>query len=124
MDEAQNLDHRENSPSAKILTEGRKFGWSGWYATQFMEGQMRKDEIQRLQNAGQKVYFAPPEQDINNIASYLSTNTDERNNWKEKLAKLNKGHCIVAGPSFNPRTNKLEKRKPRIIKVSPLSERE
>ena len=36
MDEAQNLSHKEKSPSAKILTEGRKFGISGWYATQFI----------------------------------------------------------------------------------------
>ena len=34
LDEAQNLSHKDKSPSCKILTEGRKFGWSAWYATQ------------------------------------------------------------------------------------------
>lgn len=28
LDEAQNLSHTIKSPSAAILTEGRKFGWS------------------------------------------------------------------------------------------------
>lgn len=54
LDEAQNLDRREKSPSAKILTEGRKFGWSGWYATQSLKGQFTTDEISRLQNSSQK----------------------------------------------------------------------
>ena len=57
LDEAQNLDHGEKSPSAKILTEGRKFGWSGWYATQFLRGLLSTDEIARLQNTSQKIYF-------------------------------------------------------------------
>ena len=40
LDEAQNISHDNNSPSGKILAEGRKFGLSGWYATQFMKGRL------------------------------------------------------------------------------------
>lgn len=57
LDEAQNLDHTEKSPSARVLTEGQKFGWSGWYATQFMKNALNSDEIMRLQNSGQNIYF-------------------------------------------------------------------
>lgn len=122
LDEAQNLDHSENSPSAKILTEGRKFGWSGWYATQFMQGQLGKDEIQRLQMASQKVYFAPPEAEVNDIASFLSTDSQKKKEWASKLANIGKGECIVSGPMLKLDGN-LERTSPMVIKVTPLNER-
>ena len=75
MDEAQNLDHGEKSPSAKILTEGRKFGLSGWYATQFMKPQLTDDEIQRLQQAGQKLYFCPPDDGVTTVAKSIDIST-------------------------------------------------
>ena len=102
MDEAQNLDHRENSPSARILTEGRKFGWSAWYATQFLKAQLDSDELARLQNSSQKIYFAPPEEEINYIASSLSKDPQERKEWERKLSSLKKGQCIVHGPVIKP----------------------
>lgn len=98
LDEAQNLDHQENSPSARILTEGRKFGWSAWYATQFLKAQLSADELARLQNSSQKIYFAPPEEEIGNIASSLSKDNSERKEWERKLSSLKKGQCIVHGP--------------------------
>lgn len=122
IDEAQNLDHSEKSPSAKILTEGRKFGWSGWYATQFMQGQLKKDEIQRLQNSSQKIYFAPPEEEITNIASYLDTDSLKRKEWAKKLSGLRKGQCIVWGPMLKSDGN-LQRTAPKIVNVIPLSER-
>ena len=102
MDEAQNLDHRENSPSARILTEGRKFGWSAWYATQFLKAQLDSGELARLQNSSQKVYFAPPEEEIGHIASSLSKGLQERKEWERRLASLKKGQCIVHGPVVQP----------------------
>lgn len=122
LDEAQNLDHSEDSPSAKILTEGRKFGWSGWYATQFMQGQLGKDEIQRLQMASQKVYFAPPEAEVNDIASFLSTDSQKKKEWAAKLSNIGKGECIVSGPVLKSDGN-LERTSPMVIKVTPLNER-
>ncbi|MFB5089184.1 DUF87 domain-containing protein [Psychrobacillus sp. PGGUH221] len=122
LDEAQNLDHSEKSPSAKVLTEGRKFGWSGWYATQFMQGQMSKDEIQRLQNASQKVYFSPPESEISDVAGFLSTETHLKKEWSTKLSKIGKGQCVIAGPVLKS-DGSLTRTSPVVINVSPLSER-
>ncbi|MFX3673484.1 MAG: ATP-binding protein [Paenisporosarcina sp.] len=122
LDEAQNLDHSEKSPSAKILTEGRKFGWSGWYATQFMQGQLAKDEIRRMQNASQKIYFSPPESEINDMASFLSTDSSERKEWANKLSKIGKGQCVVSGPMLRE-NGELQYVKPSIIDVTPLRER-
>ncbi|GAA0503179.1 hypothetical protein GCM10008986_33520 [Salinibacillus aidingensis] len=122
MDEAQNLDHTEKSPSARILTEGRKFGWSGWYATQFLKSQLSTDELARLQNSSQKVYFSPPEQELSNIASSLSKDAQEKKYWENKLANLKKGQCIVHGPVLKP-NGALSTPTITVVDISSLSER-
>lgn len=121
LDEAQNLSHGEKSPSAKILTEGRKFGLSSWYATQFMKPQLSDDEIQRLQQAGQKLYFCPPDDGIMSVAKNIDINTQGAKEWSEKLKKLKKGECVTCGSMVkNDRWIKYE---PKIIKVTSLQER-
>lgn len=121
LDEAQNLSHGEKSPSAKILTEGRKFGLSGWYATQFMKPQLTNDEIQRLQQAGQKLYFCPPDDGVMDVAKNIDINLQVAKTWSEKLKRLKKGECVTCGSMVkNGRWNKYE---PRIIKVTSLQER-
>ncbi|WP_144568015.1 DNA phosphorothioation-dependent restriction protein DptH [Neobacillus bataviensis] len=122
MDEAQNLDHTEKSPSARILTEGRKFGWSAWYATQFLKSQLDADELARLQNASQKVYFSPPEQELSNIAASLSKDNQEKKYWENKLASLKKGQCIVHGPILQS-NGELSNPTVTIVDINPLSER-
>lgn len=122
LDEAQNLDHREYSPSAKILTEGRKFGWSGWYATQSLRGQFSTDEISRLQNASQKIYFMPPENEISAIASNLSQDSTVRKEWEKKLSTLKKGQCVVYGPMLQP-DGTLKQVQPVVINISSLNGR-
>ena len=122
MDEAQNLDHTEKSPSARILTEGRKFGWSAWYATQFLKSQLDTDELARLQNSGEKVYFSPPEQEISSIATSLSNDQHEKKQWEKKLSELKKGQCVVHGPI---QTNGGELSKPvvTVVDILPLQDR-
>lgn len=122
LDEAQNLDHREKSPSAKILTEGRKFGWSGWYATQSLKGQFTMDEISRLQNSSQKVYFMPPENEISAIASNLAQDSAVRKEWEKRLATLKKGQCITSGPMLQ-KDGTLKSGSPVIINISALQDR-
>ena len=121
LDEAQNLSHGEKSPSAKILTEGRKFGLSGWYATQFMKPQLTDDEIQRLQQAGQKLYFCPPDDGIMTVARNIDISTQGAKDWSEKLKKLKKGECVTCGSMI--RNGHWGKYQPRIIKVTSLQER-
>ncbi|MFY4775833.1 DNA phosphorothioation-dependent restriction protein DptH [Metabacillus sp. RGM 3146] len=122
MDEAQNLDHTEKSPSARILTEGRKFGWSAWYATQFLKSQLDADELARLQNSSQKIYFSPPEQEISHIASNLSKEPSERKLWEGKLSSLKKGQCIVHGPLLKE-NGELSNPTITVVDIIPLSER-
>ncbi len=122
MDEAQNLDHREESPSARILTEGRKFGWSAWYATQFLKSQLDASELARLQNASQKIYFAPPEQEISTIASSLANEQYDKRDWEQILNNLKKGQCIVQGPNLQM-DGKLSSTTAVVVNISPLDER-
>lgn len=121
MDEAQNLSHGDKSPSAKILTEGRKFGISGWYATQFMKPQLSDDEIQRLQQAGQKLYFCPPDDGVMAVAKNIDINAQGAKDWSERLKKLKKGECVTCGSMV--RNERWVKYDPKIIKVTSLQER-
>ncbi|MFP9128866.1 ATP-binding protein [Niallia sp. BSM11] len=122
LDEAQNLDQSETSPSARILTEGRKFGWSGLFATQTLQHPITKDAITRFQNASQKIHFLPPEGDNKNIASFLSPESNEQKNWATKLTKLSKGQCIVVGSDLLP-DGSLGAKLKHAIDVTPLNER-
>lgn len=121
MDEAQNLDHGEKSPSAKLLTEGRKFGLSGWYATQFMKPQLTDDEIQRLQQAGQKLYFCPPDDGVTTVAKSIDISTQGAKEWAERLKKLKKGECVTCGNIV--RNSSWVRYNPRIIKVPGIADR-
>ncbi|WP_375105969.1 DNA phosphorothioation-dependent restriction protein DptH [Lysinibacillus fusiformis] len=122
MDEAQNLDHTEESPSARILTEGRKFGWSAWYATQFLKSQLDASELARLQNASQKIYFAPPEQELSTIASSLANEQYDRKYWEKVLSNLKKGQCIVQGPNLE-RNGSLSPTQSVLVNISSLNDR-
>lgn len=122
MDEAQNLDHTEQSPSARILTEGRKFGWSAWYATQFLKSQLSADELARLQNASQKIFFLPPEQEISTVANSLSNDSSEKKSWESKLSSLRKGQCVVQGPVLKD-NKELSQSIVTVVNIAPLSER-
>lgn len=121
LDEAQNLSHSENTPSGKILAEGRKFGVSGWYATQFMKGRLSSGEIGNLQQSAQKLYFSPPEESIVEVAKYIDITNEGSKSWAEKLSKLTKGYCVTAGYKAN--NNRFEKYEPKIIKITSLEDR-
>lgn len=121
LDEAQNLDHSNNSPSGKILTEGRKFGLAGIFATQFLKGALNDDEIQRLQQAGQKLYFGPPEKSIMEIAKDIDINPQGSKEWAEKLKKMRKGECVTCGSM--KKGDILRKYEPKTIKITSLEER-
>lgn len=115
LDEAQNLDFSDGSPSAKILREGRKFGWSAWFATQSFNN-FSKEELSILDNAGTKVYFNPAESEVRVLASRIGRATPE------ELRMLQKGQCIVLG-QFMQRDQKLSNPTYHIVKVPAMNTR-
>ena len=94
LDEAQNLSHKENSPSKAILTEGRKFGWSAWFATQSLKV-LADDEVVRLLQAAFKLYFKPTDEEIVKLSKQLDPTNGSL--WLGALKGLKKGQCIVVG---------------------------
>lgn len=99
LDEAQNLSHAMKSPSAAILTEGRKFGWSAWFATQSL-GVLKSDEIVRLLQASFKLYFKPTDNEIVKTAKQLDVTGEA--DWLPEVQKLKKGQCIAVGDKMRP----------------------
>ncbi len=94
LDEAQNLSHKENSPSKVILTEGRKFGWSAWFATQSLRV-LADDEVVRLMQSAFKLYFKPTDEEIVKMSKQLDPSNGSL--WIGALKGLRKGQCIVVG---------------------------
>lgn len=121
LDEAQNLSFDKDSPCNKILREGRKKGWSAWFATQSLSGELSLKENDALNNVDEKIYFHPTS-NAKSIASEFSTDTQIRNEWTEKLNKLEKGECIVYG-QIRDSDNNLLPHSPHIVKVSDLESR-
>jgi DNA phosphorothioation-dependent restriction protein DptH len=122
LDEIQNLDHREESPLAQLLCEGRKFGFSLILATQIMSS-LNRDERDRLFNAAHKLFFRPADTEIKTYAEIAAVSTGEKADvWVKRLAKLKKGQCYSIGPSLNEVSGELEV-KAFSIQISPLNKR-
>ena len=119
LDEAQNLSHADNSPSGLILTEGRKFGWSTWYATQSLRV-LNDDEVTRLLQSAFKMYFKPTDDEIISMAKQL--NPSDANEWRSPLTNLKKGECIVVGDRIQ-KDGVFKSGRPTVTKVTSFEER-
>jgi DNA phosphorothioation-dependent restriction protein DptH len=108
LDEVQNLNHKEESPLAQLLREGRKFGFSLILATQIMSD-LSRDARDRLFIAAHKLFFRPAETEIRSYAEIASIYTNEKVDvWINKIASLKKTECYSIGPSMNNVTRSLE----------------
>ena len=122
LDEVQNLDHREESPLAQLLREGRKFGFSLILATQIMSN-LERDERDRLFLAAHKLFFRPADTEMRSYADIAAVSTEEKVDvWLRRLAGLKKGECYSLGPSLNEATGKLEVKAFK-IRITSLGER-
>lgn len=122
LDEAQNLDHSDRSPTYKILREGRKFGWSGWFATQTLSSQFSKDQLANLQQASEKIHFAQVDSEILSTAKNIAQSTSDREYWEQKIKELSLGKCIVQGPILHD-NGELVHNHPIVVHITPLEER-
>lgn len=119
LDEAQNLSHAMKSPSAAILTEGRKFGWSAWFATQSL-AVLKSDEIVRLLQASFKLYFKPTDNEVVKTAKQLDFTGEV--DWLPEIQKLKKGQCIAVGDKMKP-NGSVGPAAPVVTNVSPFDVR-
>ena len=119
LDEAQNLSLQDKSPAYVILREGRKFGWSAWFATQSLKP-LSDDEITNLKQAAYQIYYKPIDDEINTIAKNISDSNPTE--WKQPLKKLHKGQCIVVGNRLRE-DNVFGAGKPIVTNVTSFEER-
>lgn len=115
LDEAQNLAFGEGSPANLILREGRKFGWSAWFATQTFTN-FSSEELSTLQGAATKVFFNPAESEVSSISRNLG------GDYQEALRKLVKGQCLVTG-QFTEEDGTLSQSQAYVVKVPPMNAR-
>ena len=119
LDEAQNLSHTMKSPSAAILTEGRKFGWSAWFATQSLKV-LKDDEVVRLLQAAFKLYFKPTDDEMVKIAKQLDPTG--KNDWLPAVQTLQKGQCIAVGDKMKM-NGTVGPSEPTVTKITDFSKR-
>lgn len=99
LDEVQNLNFKPDSPTVKILREGRKFGWAGVFATQALSS--IKGEVDAIYNCAEQVHFLPTDDQMATVASMISKNHKMATG---DLRTLRKGECIVKGPMLESGT--------------------
>ena len=122
MDEIQNLEPRSDSLIDKMLREGRKLGLSLILATQ-TTSKFDQEQRDRLFQAGHKLFFKPANTEINRFADLLSVATGiSKNDWGERLAKLQKGQCCSLGAVLSSSGNLKDKAE--LVSVTSLEARD
>ena len=96
IDEFQNINLIPNSPTYKILCEGRKYGLNLLLATQFFRGKFSPEVEMAVAQMGNKVCFKPPEREAKLIAEILGSYEDRKKAEKE-LMELKRGEAKVLG---------------------------
>lgn len=121
LDEVQNLNFGLGAPTVKILQEGRKFGWSGIFATQQIDS-IRGDGQKAIYNTAESIHFLPPEVQVHNLARSLASDDGTRSEVESLLKSLKKGEAIDVGPNIlgNGQLSNIQFQP---IKVTSLQER-
>jgi len=123
LDEAQNLSFQKESPAEKILREGRKYGWSAWFATQFLKGALDSGEISNLQQAAERLYFKPSGEEMAYVAGQIADDKSDVAEWLNTVKNLQKGQCIVQGDRTKPNGH-FGAVKPALVNVSSFGDRQ
>ena len=121
LDEVQNLNFGSNAPTVKILQEGRKFGWSGIFATQQIDS-IKGDGQKAIYNTAESIHFLPPEVQVHNLARSLTSDDKQRAEVESLLKGLKKGEAIDVGPNLLE-NGKLSNIQFQPIKVSSFEDR-
>lgn len=120
LDEAQNLSMKMGSPAEIILREGRKFGWSAWFATQSLKS-LSDVEVVNLHQAPYSLYFKPTDDEIVKISKQIDPVSS--GNWVSYLKGLHKGQCIVTGDRLRP-DGTFGSVRPTVTSITSFEERE
>lgn len=91
-DECQHLNLGEHTQIGTLLREGRKWGFSGWFSTQWVG----KDSVkQALGDVSTRLYFQPNRSNLSEVAQDLCDfNSETKQTNRSMLSKLQTGQFV------------------------------
>lgn len=102
LDECQRFHFAENSIFTRILREGRKYYFSGWFASQWIND---KGTVEALNQAALQAYFYPGNDRVNALAKHLAHGADSIENYKRLLGGLRVGEFLYVDSQGRPVIN-------------------
>ena len=102
LDECQRFRFTENSILNRILREGRKYDFSGWFASQWIND---KNAVATLNQAALRAYFYPGDDKVNVLAKQLACDNNSLQDYKRLLHELRIGEFMYIGPHGRPLVN-------------------
>lgn len=102
LDECQRFHFTENSIFNRILREGRKYHFSGWFASQWIND---KETVEALNQAALQAYFYPGNDRVDIFAKHLAHGTYLATNYRTLLRSLGVGEFLYIDSQGRPVVN-------------------
>lgn len=106
LDECQRFRFTEGSILHRILREGRKYGFSGWFASQWLNDQ---SAVEALNRAGLLAYFYPGNEQVNTLARRLAHGAQSAKDYKKLIQGLAIGEFLYIDGRGIPIINRVPK---------------
>lgn len=102
LDECQRFRFAESSIFSRILREGRKYHFSGWFASQWISD---KGTVESLNQAALQAYFYPGDNRVNALAKQLAHGTRPAADYRTLLCGLRVGEFLYTDSRGTPIIN-------------------
>ena len=102
LDECQRFHFTENSIFNRILREGRKYHFSGWFASQWISD---KESVEALNQAALQACFYPGNDRVNALAKRLAHGSYSAEDYKKLIGRLRIGEFLYIDPNGRPIIN-------------------
>lgn len=116
-DEAQNLNLVKGTPVNKILREGRKYGFCGIFAVQYLQGLSVDGKIS-LGQANLRAFFKPTKENEKDIVKLIDPNGNYKDILVDNLKDFASGDAFFTGALLNAEKGKYCK-----VKIASLKDR-
>ena len=94
LDECHHFRFRNGSMPMRILREGRKYHFSGWFASQWIDD---KTAVAALDQAALRAYFYPGDRNVNSLAKILCSEPARRQQYTQLIRSLEIGDFLYQG---------------------------
>lgn len=95
LDEAQNISWRECDMAVRILREGRKYGFGGWFSTQWLD-KSKPEAVAALGQAALQATFRPDDANVLSLAKQMANgNKIQVPQYQKALRSLRRGQFLL-----------------------------